>query len=266
MYTIRETSIQLKELQKAEKELRLILMEKFSSVAETVVLPLDKKSAWKRDTLGIITSGALTLEYSDKALFVLENGNILGPWCSDAPFMVEAKGFVCHVMCISTKLLGEKLSGSELLLFQNFHSKLLRTYLSLYAELLDDQRDACPGFKNFDPGELILRKGERGAEVYSIVEGHADVMVDNIKVGSIEPDQLFGVLAALTDLPRSADVIARSPTLVMEFKGDEFDKIIRSRPKLMAKMIEDLAGAIQGLNSRIVELSGGRTDERLSKL
>lgn len=266
MYTIRETSIQIEELQKIEKELRSILMEKFSSQAETIVLPLDQKCDWKADSLGIITSGALTLEYADQTLFVLEDGNMLGPWLGESPFKVEAKGFVCHVMSIPIKQLSESLSVPQLILLQDFQTSLLKTYLSLYGELVGEQRDASPGFKNFDAGEYILRKGERGAEVYSIVEGYADVMVDNIKVGSIEPDQLFGVLAALTELPRSADVIARSPTLVMEFKGDEFDKIVRSRPKLMAKMIEDLAGAIQGLNSRIIELTGEQTEDRLGKL
>jgi predicted RND superfamily exporter protein len=62
--------------------------------------------------------------------------------------------------------------------------------------------------EHFDKGEMIVRKGEQGEEMYLVLEGRADVLLDNGLTIPLERGGIFGEMALLRRSPRGADVIA----------------------------------------------------------
>ncbi len=65
------------------------------------------------------------------------------------------------------------------------------------------------------PGETIIREGDRGEDYYVIVSGEVDVFVGGVHRRTMGPDQGFGEIALLSDIPRTAGVVARGPVEVL---------------------------------------------------
>jgi small-conductance mechanosensitive channel/CRP-like cAMP-binding protein len=68
------------------------------------------------------------------------------------------------------------------------------------------------------PGELVVREGEPGEELFVVMEGEADVLIktgeQSTHVATIKKGQFFGEMSLLTGAPRSATVQANSQLTV----------------------------------------------------
>jgi CRP-like cAMP-binding protein len=85
--------------------------------------------------------------------------------------------------------------------------------------------------EHFLPGERVVRQGDPGQELYVIVEGRADVMVEqnglSSLVSQLAPGQFFGEMSLLTGDPRSATVIARTPLKVLVVGKDALVQLVQ---------------------------------------
>jgi CRP-like cAMP-binding protein len=113
-----------------------------------------------------------------------------------------------------------------------------------------------PEIRQYSKGQEIIRQGGTDNEVYTLISGAADVIVDNTKVGEIQRDEIFGAIAALTDTPRTAQVMALSECTVLVVPADRFHSLLSSRPETVTKLIEDMARTIISSNEKIITLSG----------
>ena len=111
------------------------------------------------------------------------------------------------------------------------------------------------GFKTFKPGEVIIEEGTESDTVYSIVEGHAEVFVNKIKVGEVLEDEIFGALSLLTNSPRTATVIADSRCLVMVVPRHQFETLIQTHPRICMSLMENMARQIVSLNTQVTRAS-----------
>ncbi len=109
--------------------------------------------------------------------------------------------------------------------------------------------------RNFAPSEVIIKQGTSGDEVYTLLNGHANVIVDGIIVGEVLADEIFGALAALTDMPRTASVVASQNCSVLSIEKDKFIELIQNRPLTVLKMVQDMARTIVDLNKKVVDQS-----------
>lgn len=107
------------------------------------------------------------------------------------------------------------------------------------------------GFKTYKAGEVIIREGTESDTVYSIVEGHADVFVNDIKVGEVLEDEIFGALSLLTHSPRTATVIADKRCLVMVVPRHQFETMIKNHPRICLSLMENMARQIVSLNKQV---------------
>jgi len=99
--------------------------------------------------------------------------------------------------------------------------------------------------RNFEPGELLVVQGEDGNDMFVIVEGAVEVLV-NVDGGEIAVDRMqagdyFGEMSLLTDEPRSASIRGLTRGIVYQIGRDAIASLIDSDAGLMELLSRNLA-------------------------
>ena len=85
--------------------------------------------------------------------------------------------------------------------------------------------------KQVAAGELLIKKGEIGREMYLIEQGEVEVLDDNGHVIKVLTDgDVFGEVGVLTSRPRNANVRARIATDLYFLEKAAFSRILRDNP------------------------------------
>lgn len=209
-----------------------------------------------------IDSGTLAVTYDRKILFTLEAGELVLP---DAGLQASASTAVLNYEAEGPV----QLTGFDTLNFMQAvfadreaaraWTKLLLNQQALLvrciAAVTDRETQATPGFQYFNPGEVIMQQGDRANYVFSLFEGEAEVLVDNVVVGTINEGEIIGALAVLTEQTRSATVRAKKRCAVVKVPRDQFATLIRSNPTMIHSLLVDMAKHIMRLNKQVVDLS-----------
>jgi len=77
--------------------------------------------------------------------------------------------------------------------------------------------------RHFEPGEVIIREGEAGEELFLISEGAVEVMRDDHEVARLGPAEFFGEVSLISGQPRNATVVATEPVDAYVVEKDELD-------------------------------------------
>lgn len=134
---------------------------------------------------------------------------------------------------------------------------VLRT-TSLFAGFTEEQLEMVPKVgrqRSFEPGDKIVEEGATGAQsLWLVLEGEVDVLVAGQVHRSLGPGTHFGELALLTDAPRSADVIARTNTMVLELSRRHLDGLIGANPQVAIDMLAELATRLRRATEALAEI------------
>jgi small-conductance mechanosensitive channel/CRP-like cAMP-binding protein len=105
-----------------------------------------------------------------------------------------------------------------------------------HAALAESAREAV-----FADGDTIVRQGDAGGSMFIVVSGAVAVAIgpERREVAVTRAGGYFGEMSLLTGEPRTASVIARGDTTVVEIAGDAFRAYVQSRPEV----IDQLAAA-----------------------
>jgi CRP-like cAMP-binding protein len=89
-------------------------------------------------------------------------------------------------------------------------------------------------YLTFNDGEALFHQGEPGDSVFVIDEGEVEVTirVDGaaIHLARLGKHDLFGEMAVICNLPRTADVCAHGPLKVLRIEGDVFLRLVTANP------------------------------------
>jgi len=113
--------------------------------------------------------------------------------------------------------------------------------VDLFAGLSDEARREIAGAirsRTFGDGESIVRQGEPGESMFIIASGRAVVALepDRREVATIEGGGYFGEMSLLTGEPRTATVIARGDTVVLEIGADLFRHLGMTSPQAIEQV------------------------------
>lgn len=125
-------------------------------------------------------------------------------------------------------------------------------YLQALAQEIRSEFQPQAGFLHFQPGETIIQQGEAADKVYTLLEGSADAVCDDVKVGEVHATEIFGALAVFTRQPRMASVIATSDCTVLAVRKEEFVDLIDHQPQICLGLIEEMASKINQLNGQLL--------------
>ncbi|HWB50498.1 MAG TPA: ATP-binding cassette domain-containing protein [Stellaceae bacterium] len=77
--------------------------------------------------------------------------------------------------------------------------------------------------RHYEPGEVIIREGDVGNQLFLISEGEVEVVREDHEVARLGPAEFFGEVALLSGQPRNATVIATEPVDAYVVDKDELD-------------------------------------------
>jgi predicted RND superfamily exporter protein len=121
--------------------------------------------------------------------------------------------------------------------------------------------------KRFKPGETIVRRGERGDEMYVIIQGRADVWLDSRRerqhrIAEMQRGDVFGEMGLVRGgNERTADVVAASDVEVLAVDERFLQRIQRRYPRIASRVLLNLSrilsDRLQRANIRIIEARAG---------
>lgn len=87
-----------------------------------------------------------------------------------------------------------------------------------------------PNARTCAAGDVIFRAGDVGNEMYVLLDGTVDIVLDGRQIEVLEPGSVFGEMAIVDEVPRSADAVARTDVKVEPIDEEWFKHLIRRSP------------------------------------
>jgi glucose-6-phosphate 1-dehydrogenase len=88
-------------------------------------------------------------------------------------------------------------------------------------------------------GEMVIRKGDMGREMYVVVRGEVEVLDDNGTVlKTFRDGDVFGEIALLMHTPRTATVRAKTGCDLVALDKTSFTRILRDHPQFAASVLK----------------------------
>jgi CRP-like cAMP-binding protein len=113
-------------------------------------------------------------------------------------------------------------------------------------------------FRQFAPGEIIIRENEAGETAYYIEAGKVAVFKDSptgqVHIAYLGPGDIFGEMSMVDDLPRSASVRAVEPAALREFRRDDLYAAIRENPAIFSTFMKSIFNRLREANRIIAAM------------
>ena len=113
------------------------------------------------------------------------------------------------------------------------------------------------------PNELLFNQGDEGNCAFLINQGNLDVIVDGKKVENLFEGELFGEMALILNQKRSASVIAKSSTELIEITKASFEEIMNEVSNDLKQIIQKLCEELSKRNSTDLIINRNELDALL---
>ncbi len=212
-------------------------------------------NAARKGKVYVLRDGMLACRRNGRLLFYYNEGDLVGLETLFPPIEVNlSSDFAVVVDEYPVESFLEKINKDSSLakLWCEYSVHQFRLYSILVSIFVNDQEGYVPEVRFFSPGEVISQQGCISEEIYTLMDGRADVFIDGSQVGKVQADEVFGTVAGLTGQSRSSSVIANTDCMVAVIPREHFKYLIYTRPETVLKLIEDMARALSSVNSRLV--------------
>ena len=106
-----------------------------------------------------------------------------------------------------------------------------------------------------DAGTVLTRQGGLGLEFLLIVDGGARVERNGTVIARLGPGEFFGEMSLIDGKPRSASVIAESPSVLLVVEARSFRKLLDAVPGLQRKVLITLCGRLRAADAGLASLN-----------
>lgn len=129
----------------------------------------------------------------------------------------------------------------------------------LSSERLEALARVC-AWRNYQAGQGIISRAAGDRDVHLIVAGRVRVTTYSaagrqVTFRDIAAGELFGEVAAIDDMPRSADVVALESSLTASIPPAAFRQLLREEPALAERVLRRLASLVRRMSERVIDLS-----------
>ena len=208
-----------------------------------------------------LTEGSLSLSINNEVVLVHEEGDLVGiEQIYGLPNSKVSSTFAVRVDEFTHEDILKELSSSKKCReWCEYLTCRLNAAQYIVATLGGGDKNFAPEVRHIPAGEVIINQGSVSTEVYTLLQGHAEVQVDSVKVGEVLNDEIFGALAGLTGMPRTATVVATTDSVLLILEKEKFIDLMQRRPKTVLGLVENMARAVVSLNERVVSLSAANS-------
>ena len=135
----------------------------------------------------------------------------------------------------------------------------IKLFAGLTAESRSNLARRCT-WREFQPGQQIVRHQEEDRLVYFLTAGKVHVTIYStngkpVTFRDVNAGGIFGELAAIDGMPRSASVEASSRCTAAAISPELFWETVRSEPVVMTDLLKWLSQNIRDLSDKVVDLS-----------
>ncbi len=112
----------------------------------------------------------------------------------------------------------------------------------------------------FRTGQSLCTQGETGDSAYIIIDGDADVVVENngpMTVANLGRNDIIGEIAILCDVPRTASVVATSEVTALEITKDLFFRMVSDFPEMGVEIMRVLAHRLEHTTAQLLKAREG---------
>jgi CRP/FNR family cyclic AMP-dependent transcriptional regulator len=109
---------------------------------------------------------------------------------------------------------------------------------------------------DFEAGTLLMREGERGHEVFVVINGQLEVWRrrEGGQIASLGPGEVVGEMALISKKPRNATVRAATPVHLLRIRDTDFLRLLDQIPELWLKIASALADRVPDEESQVYYL------------
>lgn len=94
--------------------------------------------------------------------------------------------------------------------------------------------------QSYDAGETIVEEGRAGVGFFFIVDGDVQVRQRGKTIAKLSKGQFFGEMALIDGQPRTADVVAVTPTECFALSAWSFASLVKTEPNIALGMMKEL--------------------------
>jgi len=102
--------------------------------------------------------------------------------------------------------------------------------------------------KSYAAGEFVFREGDTGSSMYVVQEGELEIMVNGKVIETVTEGGVFGEMALIEDLQRSASVHAKSDSRVVSVDRKRFEFLVQQTPYFAIQIMRILAERLRNAN------------------
>ncbi len=110
--------------------------------------------------------------------------------------------------------------------------------------------------EKFNPGDIILREGEKGDKVCLLLKGNVKILKLTDSTGRVlfemSDGDFFGEMALIDLHPRSASVVALGDCEVLSIPANYFDKLLHQHPQILINIAKELSERLRVSNEKLL--------------
>ncbi|HEX2424780.1 MAG TPA: cyclic nucleotide-binding domain-containing protein [Actinomycetota bacterium] len=110
--------------------------------------------------------------------------------------------------------------------------------------------------QEFGPAGRIVSEGERGDGFYVLETGSATVTVRGDPVATLGPGSYFGEMAVIDEGPRTATIVADTPTTVLHLPSSALRTLVQRDPTIGDAVAAELEQRLRNAGGEIPAASG----------
>lgn len=121
--------------------------------------------------------------------------------------------------------------------------------------------------ESFAPGKSIFVENEgtasvfsEGARMYLLLDGEVALSVGNKPIGAVGKGEVFGEMASISQLPRTATAVARTACSVISLSEKQFQGALAKSPEFALMLMNIIISRLRETVSSLA--SGGRLSEK----
>jgi CRP-like cAMP-binding protein len=109
-------------------------------------------------------------------------------------------------------------------------------------------------------GEVVFDQESDGLDVHFVVQGNIRLLTgvdggEPVTLAEVSAGELFGELAAIDQLRRSARAVAAQDSLLASIPGPAFVALLEAHPTIAGRMLRRLAGIIRSMDVRLANIA-----------